>query len=113
MNTVLRVRQKGQLTIPTRLRAEIGLADGDLVEATTEKGRIVLTPKFGMPAASGEYTRDQRRVVDARLTQSLEQAKRGETHGPFETHGDLIRFLHREAKKGRLKRNRSAKPSAR
>jgi AbrB family looped-hinge helix DNA binding protein len=113
VSTVVKVKQNGQVTIPTRLRVEVGLADGDLVEATAEKGRIILTPKLELSTARGEYTRDQRRVIDARLTESLEQAKRGETHGPFETHEELIGFLHGEAKKARLKRNRSAKPSAR
>ena len=113
VSTVVKVQHNGQVTIPTRLRAKLGLADGDLVEATAEKGRIILTPKLEVPTASGEYTRVQRRVIDARLAESLEQAKRGETHGPFETHEELMEFLHGEAKKARLKRNRSAKSSAR
>ncbi|HUY15695.1 MAG TPA: AbrB/MazE/SpoVT family DNA-binding domain-containing protein [Terriglobia bacterium] len=113
MNIIVKVQRKGQVTIPTRLRAQVGLVDGDLVEAKAERGKIVLTPKLLVDrTAWGEYTPAQRRVLDARLTQSLEQAKRGETYGPFETHEQMAAFLHSQAKKARTRKTRSAKPSA-
>lgn len=39
------VKTKFQVTIPQELRDELGLAEGDLLEAKIENGRIVLTPK--------------------------------------------------------------------
>ena len=78
MGALLKVQRNGQVTLPTRLRAQVGLADGDLVEARAHKGRIVLTPKV---IADPEYTPAQRRVIDARLDESWEQARRGETCG--------------------------------
>ena len=86
------------------------MVDGDLVEAKAERGKIVLTPKL---IVDREYTPAQRRVIDARLAVSLEQAKKGETYGPFETHEQMTTFLHDEAKKARPKKTTSAKPSAR
>ena len=71
---------------------------------------FVLTPKL---IVDREYTPAQRRVIDARLAESLEQAKRGETYGPFEIHEDMTTFLHGEAKKARSKKTTSVKPSAR
>jgi AbrB family looped-hinge helix DNA binding protein len=110
MSSIVKMQRKGQVTIPTRLRVQVGLVDGDLVEAKAERGKIVLTPKL---IVDREYTPAQRRVIDARLAVSLEQAKRGETHGPFETHEEMITFLHREAKRARPKKATSLKRRAR
>jgi hypothetical protein len=43
----------------------------------------------------------------------LEQAKRGETYGPFESHEEMVTFLHAEATKARSRKTTSVKPSAR
>ena len=80
MGTIIKIQRKGQVTIPTRLRVQVGLTDGDFVEAKAERGKIVLTPKL---IVDREYTPAQRRVIDAHLAESLEQVKRGETYGPF------------------------------
>ena len=109
MSTIVKVQRKGQVTIPTRLRIQVGLVDGDLVEAKAERGKIVLTPKL---VVDREYKPAQRRVIDARLAESLEQAKKGETFGPFATHEEMTTFLHGEAKKARPRKPRSAKSSA-
>jgi hypothetical protein len=37
----------------------------------------------------------------------LEQAKSGQTYGPFETHEELVTFLHGQAKKARSKNTSS------
>ena len=114
MSTIVKVQRKGQVTIPIRLRVQVGLNDGDLVEANAERGRIVLTPKLLVDrAADREFTRTQRRALDARLTESLEQAKRGETYGPFETHQAMTDFLHRQVREARTRKTRTAKPRAR
>ena len=108
--TCVKIQRKGQVTLPTRLRAQVGLVDGDLVEARAERGKIVLTPKL---VVDREYTPAERRVIDARLAVSLEQAKKGETYGPFETHEEMITFLHDEAKKARPKKPTRVRPTAR
>ena len=110
MSTIVKIQRKGQVTIPTRLRVQVGLVDGDLVEAKAERGKIVLTPKL---IVDREYTPAQRRVIDARLAVSLEQAKKGETYGPFATHEDMTAFLHAQAKKTRPKKTKPVIPSAR
>jgi len=110
MSTIVKIQRKGQVTIPTRLRAEVGLADGDLMEVKAVDGNIVLTPKL---IVDREYTPAQRRVIDARLDVSLEQAKKGEMHGPFDTHDEMISYLHDEANKARHHKAPSRKRSAR
>jgi AbrB family looped-hinge helix DNA binding protein len=40
-----RISTKGQVVLPSRLRAKLGLRPGDELDAQLEGGRIVLTPK--------------------------------------------------------------------
>ena len=42
---LVRLKQKGQMTIPADIRARLQLRAGDLFEATTEGSAIVLIPK--------------------------------------------------------------------
>jgi len=94
MSTLVRVQRKGQVTIPTRLRIEVGLANGDLVEATAEKGKIVLTPKL---VVDREYTPAQRRVIDARLTKAEGDIKAGRMSKAFSSHSEFLDGLHKAA----------------
>lgn len=80
MGTRIKIQNKGQVTIPTRLRAQAGLTEGDLVEAAFEDGKIVLTPKMvvdraKLPKAEDAYTPAQRRVVDAQLAKAAKDRK--------------------------------------
>jgi bifunctional DNA-binding transcriptional regulator/antitoxin component of YhaV-PrlF toxin-antitoxin module len=92
------------MTLPSHLRTAIGIADGDLVEATVQRGKIVLTPKLVVdrskfPSAEDEYTPAQRRIIDARLDESKEDLKRGRTAGPFNSAGEMIAHMKAELKK--------------
>jgi len=40
-----RLSTKGQVVVPNQIRRRLGLKPGDTLDATTEAGRIVLTPK--------------------------------------------------------------------
>ena len=45
------------MTLPTRLRSQVGISEGDLVEAAFHRGKIVLTPKvLGTLQWSGSRT---------------------------------------------------------
>jgi len=115
MPTLIKIQDKGQVTIPNRIRSKAGLAKGDLVEAVFERGKIVLTPKTVIdrskfPTADDEYTRAQRRAIDTRLKKALEEVKRGHTAGPFNTADEMIDSLKRELKK--ITRKKHAKPKS-
>jgi AbrB family looped-hinge helix DNA binding protein len=104
MSTIVRVQHKGQVTIPTRLRTQAGIAEGDFVEATFHRGKIVLTPKMVIdrsefPNADDEYTPAQRRTIDARLAKGLADVKKGRTVGPFNTADEMIASMRQELKK--------------
>ena len=104
MPTLVKIHRKGQMTLPSRLRSAIGVAEGDLVEASVLKGKIILTPKTVIdrstfPTADDEYTPAQRRTIDARLAKSDEDIKRGRTFGPFDTAADMVTSMKTELKK--------------
>jgi AbrB family looped-hinge helix DNA binding protein len=111
MPTLIKIQDKGQVTIPNRIRSKAGLLKGDFVEAAFERGKIVLTPKTVIdrskfPNADDEYTPAQRRVIDARLKKSLEGVRRGHTAGPFNTAEEMISSLKQELKKAGRKRTK-------
>jgi len=96
MSTIVKVQRKGQVTIPTRLRAKVGLEDGDLVEASAHQGKIVLTPKV---VVDREYTPAQRRAIDARLSEGLADINAGRTFGPFDSADEMIAHMEARATK--------------
>jgi len=92
------------MTLPTRLRTQAGISEGDLVEAAFRRGRIVLTPTLAgdrskFSNADDDYTPEQRRVIDARLAESAEDLKRGRTFGPFNTAEEMIASMKAQLKK--------------
>ena len=104
MTTLVKIHRKGQMTLPSRLRAAIGVSEGDLVEATVKSGKIVLTPKLiidraQFPTADDEYTPAQRRVIDTRLAKSEGDLKQGRTFGPFNTADEMISSMKAQLKK--------------
>jgi AbrB family looped-hinge helix DNA binding protein len=107
MSTIVRVQRKGQVTIPSRLRAQVGLVDGDLVEARAHRGKIVLTPKS---VVDREYTPAQRRAIDARLAEGLADIEAGRTFGPFNSADEMIaRMEARRAKKPAAQRRKRSR----
>jgi AbrB family looped-hinge helix DNA binding protein len=106
MTTLVRIQRKGQMTLPSRLRSAIGVAEGDLVEASVQSGKIVLTPKLVIDPTDDRYTPAQRRAIDRGIAQSLREYKQGRGFGPFDTHEAFIASLHKEAAKLRAKKTR-------
>jgi AbrB family looped-hinge helix DNA binding protein len=102
MGPIVKVQRKGQVTIPTRLRVQLGLAEGDLVEARAHGGRIVLTPKV---IVNREYTPAERRVIDARLNKAEADIKAGRVSKAFSNHGEFIADLRKAAAKSGAKKD--------
>jgi len=44
--SLIQVREKAQITIPSKIRKELGIKKGDYLEITKEDNRIVITPKI-------------------------------------------------------------------
>ena len=104
MTTLVKIQRKGTVTLPRNVRTAIGVAEGDLVEASVQRGKIVLTPKPALdiskfPTADDEYTPEQRRVLDARLAEGLADMKAGRTFGPFNSADEMITHMKKRLKK--------------
>jgi AbrB family looped-hinge helix DNA binding protein len=93
--SLVKVKTKGQVTLPSAIRERAGLSVGDLLEAKLEKGKITLTPKS---------------LIDRRIEEGLEDIRRGRTYGPFDSADEMIESLQRNikdrAKAKRPKRSR-------
>ena len=68
MATLVRVQNKGQMTIPSRVRSAVGLSDGDIVEVKAVGRKIVITPQLVIDRSqfptADEYTPEQRRAIE-------------------------------------------------
>ncbi|MDP3993929.1 MAG: AbrB/MazE/SpoVT family DNA-binding domain-containing protein [bacterium] len=100
MTNLVKIHHKGQMTLPSRLRSAVGVAEGDLLEATVQRGKIVLTPKLvidrsSFPNANNEYTSKQRRIIEARLA----RARKGPYYGPFDTAEEVVASMKQKLKK--------------
>src|SRR5580704_18762768 len=105
MSTTTRIQNKGQVTIPTRVREQAGLSKGDMVEFSYQRGKIVITPKLVIdraqfPNANDEYTPAQCRIIDARLAESEDDLKKNRTLGPFDSAEAMIDHMRAGLKKG-------------
>ncbi|MFN8623327.1 MAG: AbrB/MazE/SpoVT family DNA-binding domain-containing protein [Chloroflexota bacterium] len=66
---LIRLRGKGQLTLPDDVRREAHLAEGDYLAVTVRDGQIVLEPKTVVDSAqawfwSDEWQRGEREAAD-------------------------------------------------
>ncbi len=115
MPTLVKIQRKGQMTLPSELRAAIGVGEGDRLEASVRRGKIVLTPtlvidRSGFPTAADEYTPTQRRVVERELAKGLEDIRKGRTYGPFNTVKEMVASIEENIRKQRATK-RKAKPA--
>ena len=93
---IVTVKNKYQVVIPQRVREEIGLDVGDLLEARAEGGRIVFEPKS---------------IVDRGIAESMAQFQAGRGHGPFETHKEFVKALHQKTKKATGRKKTAKRPT--
>jgi AbrB family looped-hinge helix DNA binding protein len=112
MTTLVKIQRKGQMTLPSRFRSAVGVAEGDMIELSVQRGKIVLTPKVvDRSRFSGDdaYTRAQRQAINRGIAQSEKEYKQGRSFGPFNTHEEFIASLHKEsAKRSGTNRKRPA-----
>ncbi len=81
---LVRVKTKYQVTLPTRIREQVGLRIGDFLEAKVEKGKITLAPKA---------------VIDLGIAESIEDYRKGRSFGPFESAEDMLKSLQDTVKR--------------
>ena len=102
MNTTGKIQNKGQVTIPTAVRRQAGLAKGDLVNFAFQRGKIIITPKLVIdrskfPTADDEYTPTQRRIIDA----GIAEGRKGPYYGPLKIGAEVEAFMKKWKAKGK------------
>jgi bifunctional DNA-binding transcriptional regulator/antitoxin component of YhaV-PrlF toxin-antitoxin module len=94
------VRSKTSLIVPPQVQRRAGIKPGDRVEFKVSGGIINIIPE--LPSADDEYTPEQRKAIDAQLT----EARKGPYYGPFETADKAIDFLRKEIRQRRARRKK-------
>ncbi len=82
--SLVKVKDKFQVTLPAALRAKAGVSVGDILEVKCLGNKITMTP---------------RSVVDREIAIALKEIDQGRTYGPFNTAKDLVRSLNAESRK--------------
>ncbi len=91
--TLIRVKQKAQITLPSSIRRALGIEEGDYLQAEVQGNKVVLTPKSvitKLPAVT----------LSERGEQMLQEALRDVEVGKVEEHDSvesLIEELRDEA----------------
>lgn len=95
------VKDRTSLAIPPQLQRQAGIKPGDRVEVKVSGGVISIISE--LPSATDEYTRAQRRSIDAHLR----QARKGPYYGPFDTPAETIAFLRKEVRSRRAAKRKT------
>lgn len=90
---IVTVKNKFQIVIPQRIREQVRVDIGDLLEAGIENGKITFTPKS---------------LIDRHLAEGLQDVAEGRTHGPYKTAKEAFAVLDSkvEKKAKRIKKRR-------
>ena len=95
------IKNRIGLTVPPLVQRQAGFKTGDVVEFKVSGGVITILPK--LPTGDDEYTPEQRRDIDAQL----DEAEKGPFHGPFDSAGEAVEFLHKEIRSRKARRKAS------
>ena len=87
------VRNKYQVVIPRKVRDQIGVSVGDLLEAKVERGKITLTPKS---------------LIGVGVAEGLEDIRKGRIYGPYGAARDAMQAFNERTGKLAKRPKRSA-----
>jgi AbrB family looped-hinge helix DNA binding protein len=66
----VKIKTKGQVTLPAQLRRDLNLKEGDLLEALVERGGIVLKPKTVVDRYDEEWAKNVLQEANAEAKQN-------------------------------------------
>jgi len=89
--SLVQVREKAQITIPSKIRKALGIKKGDYLEAEVEDNKILLIPKILMDKAE-VITLSKK--DEGMLKEALEDVKKGRVK-KFKNVEGLIDDLHK------------------
>jgi AbrB family looped-hinge helix DNA binding protein len=81
---IVTVKNKYQVVIPLRVREQVGVQIGDVLEAQANNGKIVFTPKS---------------IVDRAIAEGLDDIRKGRVNGPFANAGEMLAALKGKGRK--------------
>jgi len=83
--SLMRVRPKGQITLPDNIRRQAHLVEGDYLEVAVEEGAIILRPKKLIDADQAWFWTDawQRGEREASEDIARGRVRRGDTADEF------------------------------
>lgn len=86
----IKIGASRQVAIPKKIHEELHLRAGDYLEIELRNGTLVLTPKALVD-----------KHLEERLSDALDDVKKGRVHGPFESAKEAVQSLRRSSKKPR------------
>lgn len=87
---IVKVRTKYQVTIPEKVRREVGLEIGDYVEVEAQGGKIVIKPKKLVDKEDAWFWSKEWQEKEREADEAI---KKGELVGPFTTAEEAIEAL--------------------
>lgn len=84
--SLVTIKNKYQIVIPAKVRREVPLRVGDVLEASFEKGKIMLTPQVIID-------RKHLAKLPKGIREGLEDVRQGRTKGPFYSVAELRKDL--------------------
>ena len=88
---LVQVREKAQITIPSKIRKALGIKEGDYLEAEVEDNKVVLIPKILLDKAEAVTLSKKGEEM---LKEALEDVKKGKVK-EFKNVEQLIDDLHK------------------
>jgi len=90
MNTVLQIRSNGQITLPTSVRRQAHLNEGDLLEITLEPdGSLRLVPKVAIDRSQAYFWTRRWQQAEREVEEDLQAGR----YQDFNAMDDLIKAL--------------------
>lgn len=73
MGAIMKISPQGQIRIPKKIMAMLGIEKGDYVEVDVEEGNIVLKPRKLIDPSQGWYWTREWQEMEARVDEEIEK----------------------------------------
>ena len=84
--SLIQIREKAQITIPSRIRKELGIKKGDYLEIVKEDDKIVIIPKILVDKVSVNLSAKGEEM----LKEAIDDVKKGKV----KTHNDVTHLIN-------------------
>ena len=84
--SLVQIREKAQITIPSRIRKELGIKNGDYLEIVKEDNKIVIIPKILVDKVSVN--------LSAKGEEMLKEAMDDVREGKVKIHNNVTRLIN-------------------